>query len=1386
MEIEDFLPKYPNVENTKYDVLNPYDDNFENVLFHKKEFYKNRLDRVEQFPEEKGTLVKHQKTIATYLSSKTPYDKLLMVHSMGLGKCVHPFTKLLVVVNNQFRKMSIEDLWNMHFVQEYSESKDEFWRLPNDTVYIESYDTKTNTMIQKNISKMYKQNINENLVEIKLENGKKIIKTQKHKLYCKDGWKSNIYYDDLVLCDDYTFSKVSYINIYFYTGSVYDLEIMDTHSYVANGIITHNTCSAIGAIEQIRSETDIYTGAFIFAKGDPLLENFKSELVFKCTQGQYIPENVNKLTELEKTHRINKKIKFYKLNTFAKFAKLIKQTSDSNLVENFSNKIIVIDEVHNLRIQSEDDDEGIEIYKQFHRFLHIIKNCKILLLSGTPMKDSIEELASVANLILSEKEQLPTGKEFLEEYMNVKDGIYSLKKSKKEELEEKLRGKVSFLKEAESNVPKKFIGEKNVGKLKHFVVNPTNMSSFQSTHYEKALKEDQGGQKGVYNNSREATLFVYPDGSYGKAGFTKYIIESKKEPGVFRLSDELKNELKGEDNKETIKKIKKYSCMYADNIERILKAKGNCFVYSSLVQGSGAILFSLLLELVGFSRSNGKEREEGLRYGILTNKTTTTLEIRKINARFNKPDNLHGEYIKVLIGSKAIAEGFSFFNVILEIINTPHWNYSETNQAIARGYRLGSHNELLKRGENPIVEICQQVAIPKTDSSGKTALSIDLLNYEISEDKDINIRALLRFLMTIAFDCALNYNRNHVEDGKDYSRECDFDVCDYECKNVDMDEVKSGISKSDLDYLTYNIYYSNPQISPLMKKAENLFRKNRKMDKETIIKNLDEYSEEQITSALFRLFSLEQKEYDFETFLEIYTRTPVKKISVKIEEMFRTNFKLSYNDIAKEFKNTEFEIISALNLIIHENITILNCYGFKCFLREDRNYYFLVVNLHIKSDMFSDYYSKNVFIDNETKFSIILESLYNSSLPKMISYLCSLEESEFIEQLKTLPINIQQMFIENAIIAKKQKIENKNVDIILNFYKSYIKKVDKMTVSTFNNKERCMENGEWKDCEEEQKVMIRDVEIKRAEKARETNPYGILGKYNPETQKFCLVDFQGINDEKKSDRRFNISGKVCNAGGFKLAYLMDLAINRLEIDPPETFMNNKSKKELREMIKLKRFELGTLYNDELAEQGSSAECKRILYWGLPSSSGGVRGIAPICDRLYAWFKENDLIEDDNMCGVQGKRNLGSTTEKKERKFFTQSYKLSVSRYSEQTEKNILKIGEEFYKNPIQVIDDYDNWIIAFLNKKIAGFISYDSDNKVQYFCIAKTYLTQKVGDQVAKKLVETFYSEQQSFPTLVLDIQKKNFEKIKKVYETVGFVEAKKDAKKLKMKWKKN
>ena len=86
MNIEDFLPKYANLEKFPEAGLNPYKDNFYESIYRKKEFYDERLEKEEDLPTERGTLMKNQKIIARFLSSHTMYNELILVHKMGTGK----------------------------------------------------------------------------------------------------------------------------------------------------------------------------------------------------------------------------------------------------------------------------------------------------------------------------------------------------------------------------------------------------------------------------------------------------------------------------------------------------------------------------------------------------------------------------------------------------------------------------------------------------------------------------------------------------------------------------------------------------------------------------------------------------------------------------------------------------------------------------------------------------------------------------------------------------------------------------------------------------------------------------------------------------------------------------------------------------------------------------------------------------------------------------------------------------------------------------------------------------------------------------------------------------------------------------------------------------
>ena len=1220
MEIEDFLPKYPNINKKKDNVLNPYEDDFYNAIFRKKEFYDERLDPVEDIPSERGVLMKHQTIIARFLSSHTMYNELLIVHQMGTGK----------------------------------------------------------------------------------------------------------------------------------------------------------TCSAIGAIEQIKGENTTIKGAYIFASGRNLLNNFKKELRDKCTGGQYVPEGHieelnngcvkrvvatgNRLTDLELNIRSRKLYEnFYhftigqnKPTTFETFAKHLTRLKDSDIIHMYSNNIIVIDEVHNLRntinnitpkklfldshkntkiineIKGKDPKEtkklktqklnsmwenlsetnrkeyielyeknqnismlgGFEIffkaltefkkkhptysfpvmiYNQFYRFLHIVKNCKILLLSGTPMKDNPEEIANVMNLILplntpENKENQFKKDTFVSEYLDKKrDNLYYVKTSKIKKLKDKFKGRVSFLKSMKSEIEKVFIGEKNVGSLKHFIVNSLEMSKNQTKRYIEALQTDSKEESGVYLNSRQASLFVFPDGSIGgnlksknKEGFAKWItykkssrivslIDGKKKTSdtyTFKLTKEFKKILKGDTKKETLKgdthdetlkgdthdetlkgdkhgeilkNIRKYSIKYATVIEQILKSENqSCFVYCEFVTGGGAILFSLLLKLFGFESASGTQgNSEKLRYGLLTNKTSTPKQISQIINCFNKPANKHGKIIKVIIGSRLVSEGVSFYNIQKEFILTPWFNYSEIDQAIARGYRLGSHKELLKT-EEPQVDIYQLVATSSNKLSSKQYLpkishnSIDLYMYEISEDKDISIKSMMRVLMESAFDCSLNYKRNHITD-KDNQRDCEYQNCNYVCDGVDMKYIEDNLPINEMDDSTYQLYYSNPKVLPIRKKLEKLFDAHNNLSIDSIIKFFEnEYTEWEIRNAVKTILNKSKENMFYKDYVKLYSKSTISKIIIEIKHMFKTSFRIGINTILNNFKqNTKFEVITALKNMIDENIIIKNKYGLSSYLRENNNIYFLVDNLSISDDSFSDYYTKTPNIVTGKTFDETLFDIQLEVMPSFISKLCKVTKKSYFNKLiRAVPEEIQELLIEAAVFAKLKNV-NKNIttrEFIIDYFTSYIFDIEDTLISSRrqdeNDQLRCLNKKaknieDWTDCPPKFDRII-EKQLTDIKDTLETNPWGYYGKYNPETGVFSIVNVksqlekfkakkdemianldalvasgditeeekqQALDEDLQKDFRDVFPGKNCKAGWY-VPELSSLAIKTLKIPVPADYKDTEKRAKL--------------------------------------------------------------------------------------------------------------------------------------------------------------------------------------------------------------------------------
>lgn len=1061
LDITNFLIKYPNIDQ---DTLNPYEEDFYESVYKKKEFYDIRLEELEKVPDEAGSLMNHQKLISRFFSSNTLYDELLLLHEMGSGK----------------------------------------------------------------------------------------------------------------------------------------------------------TCTAIGAVEQIRKEGK-FQGALYLAKGDALVNNFINELVFKCTDGGYIPKGYKDLTDLQKVHRTRKAIEdYYRTNTFETFAKQIKKHKTKEALskwceyEKFNNSVIIIDEVHNLRMkaQVEEDEKKIilNIYKEFYRFLHAVKDCKILLMSGTPMKDGVDEIASVMNLILPSDKELPTGLEFVTDFFDKKDDTFIVKASRVDTLKNAFKGRVSYLKSMRSSVGKVFQSNGDASnKLDHMVVYEDNMSDFQSERYKKAYEDDGEEKKGVWADSRQASLFVFPDGSIGKEGFAKYVTKtvnkslteekSKKTKHFFSLSESLKNEILGKSKTESLKRLEKFSSKYAESVKTILDAQKegkSVFVYNEFVTGSGLILFGLILELFGFSKANGMETEnsEKARYATLTSQTSTDNQIGMLVNRFNKPDNMTGKIINVIIGSRKISEGFTFKNVQIIDIHTPWFNYSETSQVIARGHRLGSHKDLIEADLDPQVAIYQRVSIPNNGVE-----SIDFTMYKTSEDKDVSIKRVERIMKESAWDCSLSYKRNFVT-GLDGKRECDYMDCNYVCDGV------SGESPNELDYSSFYTQYDEPNINIIIDDIFDLFSKNFKIDLDTLI------------NVYFKDFS-------------------------------------------------SFEVLSALRVIINESRPIINKYGFVSYLKENNNIFFLSDSLSTSS---TEYYTENPHTKPQTSFDKVIQELYIESIPSIINLI---KESKNLEDVRKimmrLPNKIQEQFIESSmqrIHIGPDDPDNNEIKIcklILKYFKNSWFQLDGVTISKhLDDTLRCFDpkDGIWKDCEDEYYDVADKLKTDR-KTFLENTPYGYYGLYNDKNKLFCLRHVRPQTGEVVKGHK-QTSGKVCSTS-YDHSVLIPLAINvfKLPFPKPEDIkkiqavMHNKvpdrnsasimakminksrefSKKNREDLMsdiksseKIKKY-LPTI---KIPDDATDDELRRILFWCNLTKND-------MCAYIHFWLNENQYCdEEDETCGASDK------------------------------------------------------------------------------------------------------------------------------------------------------
>ena len=317
----------------------------------------------------------------------------------------------------------------------------------------------------------------------------------------------------------------------------------------------------------------------------------------------------------------------------------------------FSNRLIVIDEVHNLRISGDTPNKKIG-----QNLLDMVKysdTLKLLLLSATPMFNSHKEIVWLLNLM-----NLNDGRPTIElgeifdsnGNLHIKDGIEVGKKL----LVSMMNGYVSYVRgenpytfpyrifpkefdESKSIKSEDFIyprkqinGKPIVQGIEHIDLFMNDIGSYQKHGYELAIskiKKDIPDSKklesGMGWQNVEVPLqtlnFVYPNVSLdkkiagedievsprdyiGRDGLNSVMLYNESKKKDFKYSErtlELYGKIFSHEN------IGKYSKKIENLITSIKKSKGIVMIYSQYIDG-GCVPIALALEQIGITRYGGK------------------------------------------------------------------------------------------------------------------------------------------------------------------------------------------------------------------------------------------------------------------------------------------------------------------------------------------------------------------------------------------------------------------------------------------------------------------------------------------------------------------------------------------------------------------------------------------------------------------------------------------------------------------------------------------------------------------------------------------------------------------------------------------------------------
>jgi hypothetical protein len=454
-----------------------------------------------------------------------------------------------------------------------------------------------------------------------------------------------------------------------------------------HGLGTGKTCSAISVCEEMRDYMKQMgiTKRIIIVASPNVQENFKLQLFDErkltemnglwnlraCTGNKFIkeinPMNMKGLTK-EKIIRQAKRIinQNYLFMGYIEFSNYIARIQNKYNIEGeseeekhqrkmnaikkeFSNRLIVIDEVHNIRIAN--DSPNKKVAQNLLDMIRYTDTLKLLLLSATPMFNSYKEIIWLLNLL-----NVNDGRPEIEvRDIFDKEGNFKEKDGKeigKELFIQKMNGYVSFLrgenpysfpyrifpsdflvehtiKESDFVYPKKQLNGKTIEKgIDYIDLFYNSIGEYQKYGYTIAIEElrsnlpdesamDKGMGWQIVEVPLQTLNIVYPNSKIdtyiergekqegmntrdfiGKTGLNAIMDYDQSRKRDYEYSD-LTLDKYG--RVFSLEQLQKYSMKMYNMMNIIKKSDGIIIIYSQYIDG-GCVPLALTLEEMGFSR----------------------------------------------------------------------------------------------------------------------------------------------------------------------------------------------------------------------------------------------------------------------------------------------------------------------------------------------------------------------------------------------------------------------------------------------------------------------------------------------------------------------------------------------------------------------------------------------------------------------------------------------------------------------------------------------------------------------------------------------------------------------------------------------------------------